>query len=171
MSKIYLFKAPKKTDDGLIDFLNYLSMYLDSPELYAEDDTLASYVLGDFIKEYSGVVCDYIPALVVMDENENATEYYCFSDPETLKHEKLTPVLGYNKEIITQTKAMKKALESAMTDDDDTETWERFYNSTFKIEFDDKVSNQVYRIDLYNSAQFYELISSTLIEIIEIANE
>jgi hypothetical protein len=89
MSEIYLFKAPKKSGDGLADFLEYLSEYVSGPELYVEDCELASYIIGDFIQEYAGRECDYIPALVVMDEDGNATEYYCFSSPDTIKHEEI----------------------------------------------------------------------------------
>lgn len=85
MEKMYFVQIPKKTGDGLTDFLEWSDTNLDSPaEMPNTPETI-----GKFVRDYMGYDSDLVPALFIEDENGNMIEYYVFKDSETLRHEKI----------------------------------------------------------------------------------
>ena len=170
-NKMYFFKVPKKTESGLDDFLRFSETYLESfPEVPNTAETV-----GSFIRDYMGKSLDFIPALVVENAEGWMIEYYVFDNPETVKHEKINCPSDEDQKTLFQVSRFRKALENAFSlgtggDVETTET-DLFFNSSFEIGFNDKVSGKRYNIDLYMCAGHFDLICDLLKEVEKIAKE
>ena len=125
-NKMYFFKVPKKTESGLDDFLEFSETYLESfPEVPNTPETI-----GKFTLKYMGKSLDFVPALVVEDEEGFMTEYYVFDNPETIKHE-LVMMGNEEQKALRQVSETKNALSASLEksfDEEDEETTEKFYS-------------------------------------------